>query len=570
MKTNPFDGRQSADLIRRKGLLRGYLPLLVLGVGLVWALLWWWLQGQPHSIYQNGSKGTGVDSTKTVSRNALQLQCVSYAPFRRKGASPFLANFKVSKRDIEEDLRLVKKVSSCIRTYGVSGGLDQVPQVARELGMKVRLGAWISKDSLDNQRELNQAIALTKSHSDVVELLIVGNEVLLRKELLASEIIELLDQAKAKTSTPITYADVWEFWRSNPQIASHVDSIAIHVLPYWEDEPVAAPEAVKHVFTTLAEMQKLFRKKTIWIAETGWPAEGRQRHGAVPDAATQMQFIREVTERARREKIDINIIEAFDQPWKRALEGAMGGAWGVFDANGMERMQTNNATGSNYVRDRAWWRGWLGALFGGVFIGFGIALLLRLQYLDKAVCIICGAIIGALLPTQMDFIIVWARTSQETIFALFNAFIVIIGSISLALLATHRLSTRATKFAQIALMTMLFSTAAAAIAMVADPRYRGFPLGLYALPAIVTTAIYANLTLERYIEQAKFLSLILAIAAIAMLYQETIENSQALLLCFYWLCVALPVLFAAVRSPPPLPTATSPANSNAIEQSSAV
>jgi exo-beta-1,3-glucanase (GH17 family) len=566
MKTNPSDGREFAELIRRSELWRRYMPLMVLSCGLVSALTWWWLQGQPQPIYEDNSKSTHLDSTGLAAKKALQLQCVSYAPFRRQGASPFIAKFKVSKSDIEEDLRLVKKVSSCVRTYGVSGGLDQVPQVARELGMKVRLGAWISKDSIDNQRELDQAIALTKSHSDVIEVLVVGNEVLLRKELLASEIITLLDQVKAKTSTPITYADVWEFWRSSPQLASHVDSIAIHVLPYWEDEPVAAPGAVEHVFTIFSEMQKLFANKPLWIAETGWPAAGRQRRGAVPDAATQMQFIRQVTERARREKIDVNIIEAFDQPWKRALEGAMGGAWGVFDANGNERFPTNTSNDLNYVRDSSWWRGWVGAMLGGVFIGLGLAFFLRLPRLDKAACIVCGAFVGALAPTQIDFIIVWARTLQETILASVNALIIIVGSISLTLLGSNQLSIPAKKVARIAWMAMLFTATATAIVMVADPRYRGFALGLYALPAIVSIGNCINFKLDFYREQAKFLSFILLIASLAMVYQEKLDNLQAVVLGLYWLCVALPGLVLTLRSR----VLTSPANSNANEQSSAV
>ncbi len=34
---------------------------------------------------------------------------------------------------------------------------------------------------------------------------------------------------------------------------------------------------------------------------------------------------------AKREKYRVNVIEAFDQPWKRALEGTVGGHWGLFD-----------------------------------------------------------------------------------------------------------------------------------------------------------------------------------------------------------------------------------------------
>jgi exo-beta-1,3-glucanase (GH17 family) len=541
--------------VRQTGLLQRWMPLCVLSISLLSVLLWWWRQGQPSPIYQ------GV-ITREV---ANQLRCVSYAPFRRSGSSPFRAEFNVSKTDIEEDLRLVKRISNCVRTYGISTGLDQVPQVARELGMTVRLGAWLGRDSKDNQRELATAIALTETHADVIELLIVGNEVLLRKELLPNEIIALLKQAKAQTSTPITYADVWEFWRANPQLASHVDSIAIHVLPYWEDEPVAAPQAVEHVFKTFAEMQLIFPNKSLWIAETGWPAAGRQRRGAVPDAATQTRFIGEVVERARREKIDVNIIEAFDQPWKRSLEGAMGGAWGMLDANGNERIQIKSPDKLTYVRDTTWWRGWLGSLLGGTAIGLGLAFHFRLQSFDKVFCILCGAMIGALIPAQFDFIMLWTRTPDETILAVGNALIVIAGSISLILLGSNKTSSRAIYAAQICWITMLFTTAAAAIVLVADPRYRGFALALYCLPAIVSIASCTRLRFSGQFEHAKFLAFMLAIAAVVMLIQEKIDNTQAVMLCIYWLCVTSPVWVAAFAAR----IATMPANKSAIEQSSA-
>ena len=40
---------------------------------------------------------------------------------------------------------------------------------------------------------------------------------------------------------------------------------------------------------------------------------------------------------ADREKIDYNLIEGFDQPWKRRLEGAMGAGWGVLGSDGLAK-----------------------------------------------------------------------------------------------------------------------------------------------------------------------------------------------------------------------------------------
>jgi exo-beta-1,3-glucanase (GH17 family) len=532
-------------------LFQSCIPIVVLSSGLAAALLWWWNQGRPQAIF----------NTDAVSTSA-PLRCISYAPFRRPNASPFTADFKVSKRDIEEDLQIIKQVSSCVRTYGTSGGLDQVPQVARELGMKVRLGAWLGNDKKENQRELNKAIALTKSHVDVVELLIVGNEVLLRKDLSPKDLISLLNQAKAQSAVPITYADVWEFWRSAPELASHVDSISIHILPYWEDDPVAAPQAIEHVFSTFAQMQQVFPNKRLWIGETGWPAAGRQRRGAVPDAATQMRFVREVAERGEREKIDINIIEAFDQPWKRSLEGAMGGAWGLFDADGKARNQ-NKAT---YVIDSQWWRGWFTSLAAAI-VGLGIGFALKNKPINKTKLILCFALAGALLPAQIDFITLWARTTQEILMAAFNTAMVILGGIALIAMSVMKMHGVRQSLLSFMWIAMLFTTAASAIVLLADPRYRGFPLALYALPAMTSIAVLFQFeVVPTYRRYAKFLSAMLAICAIGMLGQEKLDNSEAVILCTYWMCIALPA-WLSLSSPQ---IASSPANNSAAAQSSGV
>jgi glucan 1,3-beta-glucosidase len=42
--------------------------------------------------------------------------------------------------------------------------------------------------------------------------------------------------------------------------------------------------------------------------------------------------VSEILETAKREGFRVNLIEAYDQPWKRQLEGTVGGYWGLFDA----------------------------------------------------------------------------------------------------------------------------------------------------------------------------------------------------------------------------------------------
>ena len=63
---------------------------------------------------------------------------------------------------IEADLRLISTVSRCVRTYGVDRGLDAVPALARQLGLRVILGAWIDSDSASNAAQIQRALALTR------------------------------------------------------------------------------------------------------------------------------------------------------------------------------------------------------------------------------------------------------------------------------------------------------------------------------------------------------------------------------------------------------------------------
>ena len=78
-------------------------------------------------------------------------------------------------------------------------------------------------------------------------------------------------------------------------------------------------------------MAVAFPGKEILIGETGWPSQGRMREGALPSRTNQARVVSEILDLAKREGFRVNLIEAYDQPWKRQLEGTVGGYWGLFD-----------------------------------------------------------------------------------------------------------------------------------------------------------------------------------------------------------------------------------------------
>jgi exo-beta-1,3-glucanase (GH17 family) len=280
---------------------------------------WFWQQNQPVKL----AEPLLADG---------KLQCLSYAPYYGEGQTPFIKGTHISQVQIENDLKFLAEHSNCVRIYSVNQGLDYVPVAASKIGLKVLLGAWIGWVDSENIQEINLATRLANQYPDTITGLIIGNEVLLRGEQTEAALAEYIKLAKQSTKIPVTYADVWEYWLKHPALESSVDFVTVHVLPYWEDDPQPVGNAIHHVNVVMDKVTHAF-KKPVMIGETGWPSVGRHRNASVPSTVNQARYMREFLLRAEEANWNYNIIEAVDQPWKRFLEGAVGGYWGLFDTN---------------------------------------------------------------------------------------------------------------------------------------------------------------------------------------------------------------------------------------------
>jgi exo-beta-1,3-glucanase (GH17 family) len=293
-------------------------------------LLWWWWPNRPVEI---------------AGWTAEPLQSVSFAPYR-PGQSPLTRTFPTPDQ-IEEDLRRIQGKVRAVRTYSAGENLETVPQRAGKYGLKVWHGAWLNDNEKENLEQINLLIDHANKYKDTVERVIVGNEVLLRKDLTANELRRYIRQVKQRVSQPVTYADVWEFWMRNPSLADEVDFITIHILPYWEDEPVGVDRREpdgrlsieKHLVDIYRKVQARFPGKKIVIGETGWPSDGRMRSDARPGRVEQVRYFSIFRSAAEREKFDYNVIEAFDQYWKARQEGTVGAAWGLLDAQRRDKFE---------------------------------------------------------------------------------------------------------------------------------------------------------------------------------------------------------------------------------------
>lgn len=280
---------------------------------------WWWL-GRP------------VAMMPVPPESAVRIPCVSYAPFSAD-QTPLRDDTRVTATQIEADLAQLAKITDCVRTYSIEHGVDQVPAIAGKYGLKVMQGIWLSRVAAKNRWQIDTAIALARRHPDVISAVIVGNEVLLRGELSAVQLGDFIREVKAAVPVPVTYADVWEFWLRHRDLVSAVDFVTVHILPYWEDFPVAADKAAAHTDDIRRQVAASFPGKDILIGEFGWPSAGRMREGALPSPSNQARVIQEVLALAARQNYRVNVIEAYDQPWKRRLEGTVGGHWGLIPAD---------------------------------------------------------------------------------------------------------------------------------------------------------------------------------------------------------------------------------------------
>ena len=257
------------------------------------------------------------------------LASVSFAPFRR-GESP-LTKMYPTRQQIERDLAALVGRAAGLRTYTAREGLEVVPELAARLGLKVTFSAWLGGEAATNDAELTALITAANKYPEAIQRVIVGNEVLLRRDLPPDKLIAAIRRVKAAVRQPVSTADVWAYYLKYPEVAREVDFLTIHILPFWEDQPVAVDRIEPYVVGIVAQLRQAFPGKPILIGESGWPSLGRDRGSAVVDVVNEASFVRQMANIAARHGFDYNIVEAFDQPWKSALEGTVGAAWGILD-----------------------------------------------------------------------------------------------------------------------------------------------------------------------------------------------------------------------------------------------
>ena len=494
----------------------------------------WWL---PNRLQD---PGTGAP--------AGRFNSLSYAAYR-PGESP-LTNQFATQAEVEQDMALLAPLTRAIRTYAAIEGPYDIPAIAQRHGLRVWQGIWLGGSRAQNALEMARAIDMAHRYPDTIERVVVGNEVLLRRDLPVAELMADIDHVRASVRQPVAYADVSDFWDQFPQVAPHVDVVLVHLLPYWEDVPTGIDRAVDVVGEVYTHFTQLFPGKQVAIGETGWPSRGRQRRDAVPGLVNQARFLRGFVALAASRHFDYNFIEAFDQDWKYQNEGIVGANWGLATAGRAPKIPPSGAL----REDPDWGTHAAVSVVAGLLLA-GIGLAARRRGVGPATrpqTILLGMTLGAALglayadaaPVLYDAHAALAAAVNLGGQALLAGLMMmrLSGAVSPATWRTGADATRRVAYLLRLRRTawpglfedlcFLFAWTAAVeqVLLVFDPRYREFPWTSFAVPLVVIAARAPRAALTRGVggREELVVALTLTCGAIASAIQEGAYNTQSL------------------------------------------
>ena len=237
----------------------------------------------------------------------------------------------ISDEQILKKLEIIKPHVKWIRTFSCSDENMRIPILAKELGFKTLVGAWLGKDLDKNQIEVDKLIELC--NDGYIDVAAVGNEVMYRKELSEEKLIEYIKyvKSKIKTEVPVGYVDAYYEFSSRPSITDVCDVILTNCYPYWEG---------CNIDYSLIYMKQMFyhardvaNGKRVIITETGWPSKGSSLRGADPSNKNFLKYFINAQKWSSEEEIEMFYFSSFDESWKINSEGDVGAFWGIWDSD---------------------------------------------------------------------------------------------------------------------------------------------------------------------------------------------------------------------------------------------
>lgn len=243
----------------------------------------------------------------------------------------------ISEGQIRRRMQILKPYTQWIRSFSCIEGNELIPVIAKELGIKTLVGAWLGRDEEKNQQEIKNLIKLSKD--GFVDIAAVGNEVLYRNDLSEDQLIDIIKTVKESlTGIPVGYVDAYYEFVKRPQLSEICDVILCNCYPFWEGTDFN--DSFQHIQHMYHQAKIAAKGKRVVITETGWPSKGEKMGNAVPSHQSAMKYFINTQLWAIDEGIEVFYFASFDESWKVSAEGEVGAYWGIWDKN--ERLKFSN------------------------------------------------------------------------------------------------------------------------------------------------------------------------------------------------------------------------------------
>lgn len=283
------------------------------------------LRPESESSYVAGeSEEVLKDLFKEILNNGVHGFCFS---LYEEGQKP---GDIISEAQVRRRMEILKPHTKWVRSFSCTEGNEWIPKVAKDMGIKTLVGAWLGYDDEINQREVEGLIKLAKE--GLVDIAAVGNEVMYRKDLSEDQLLEFIRKVKAEIpGIPVGYVDAYYEFSHRPAITELCDVILCNCYPFWEGCPFE--NSLDYMKQMYYQAKAAANGKEVIITETGWPSMGESLKGAIPSEKIARDYFINTQLWSSNDNIPVFYFSSFDESWKVGAEGVVGAYWGIWDKN---------------------------------------------------------------------------------------------------------------------------------------------------------------------------------------------------------------------------------------------
>ena len=292
VEKSPWLSKQTSGRRRTRWLIGILGVLIVIGAivgGIVGALH----NGKSNSSPSDPSTPSGTKSDTDLDLNSPQIKKLMNNPNLHKvfpgmdytafnTQYPDCLSNPPSQDNVTMDVAVLSQLTNTIRLYGTD--CNQTEMVLHAIdklaltSMKVWLGVWLDNNSTTNDRGISAMYDnLSKNGAKSFAGVIIGNEVLYRKQITETQLTDMLNGVRQnltsqKINLPVATSDLGDAWTSG--LASASDFVMSNIHPFFAGQPVDQAAAWTWSFWKQKDTPLVTDQSKNIISETGWPSGG--------------------------------------------------------------------------------------------------------------------------------------------------------------------------------------------------------------------------------------------------------------------------------------------------------